>query len=341
MGKLDFTQISPEVARRILTFLNCAIISKDIAAFEPQRGPIYDDPSTGQGDQIRDYDIGLTVAQRILDIRASLPDEQFKDINQLDNINGLGQDKLNDLAYSFGPVFYGPCTNIYLRIETVEEYSPVEPQTEKVLAPVQYLRDCVRNTGHEDGTISESESIARTITGLIYREYLDADYLVPKPAKLINADINEPLYDRRIPGTVIYCHPGETLCIHVHNADIMPHSFHMHALEYGPDSDGSYPFGTVAANGQRSDEICPGETWTYEFNVKQEHIGCWPFHDHYRHSSQSINRGLFGGVVVLPKGVKPPPSMTVPVPLPPNKHFDIKDLLGLSRNSLRSEANIL
>ena len=68
--------------------------------------------------------------------------------------------------------------------------------------------------------------------------YLDADYLVPKTDKLINTDVNEPLYDRRVPGTVIYAHPGETLCIHVFNADTMPHSFHVHGVEYGPDSDG-------------------------------------------------------------------------------------------------------
>ena len=29
-------------------------------------------------------------------------------------------------------------------------------------------------------------------------------------------------------------------------------------------------------------------------------IGAWPFHDHYRNIGMAINRGLFGGIVVLP-----------------------------------------
>lgn len=329
MGKLDFTSVQPEVAQRIVTFLNCAKSAGDIAGFEPQVGPVVDDPTTGPGDQIRDYDIGTTVAKRILERRATLTNERFSEIAQIDNIAGLGQDKLDDLAYSFGPVYYGVCCNIYLRIETVEAYSPVEPQTEKVMAPVQYRRDCLHNMGHMGGVIPAAEVEARAITGLVYREYLDADYLVPKTNKLINADVNEPLYDRRVPGTVIYAHPGETLCIHVFNADNEPHSLHMHALEYGPDSDGSYPLGTMAVDGRRSDEICPGQSWTYKFKVDETHVGCWPFHSHYSNTGATVNRGLFGGVVVLPKGVSPPPFVDVPVPILANKRIDLEKLVGV------------
>ena len=46
MGKLDFTSVQPEVAQRIVTFLNCAKSARDIAGFEPQVGPIVDDPTT-------------------------------------------------------------------------------------------------------------------------------------------------------------------------------------------------------------------------------------------------------------------------------------------------------
>ena len=35
MGKLNFTDISPEVARRIVVFLNCAKNAADITGFEP------------------------------------------------------------------------------------------------------------------------------------------------------------------------------------------------------------------------------------------------------------------------------------------------------------------
>ena len=131
-----------------------------------------------------------------------------------------------------------PTRDIYLRIETISGYSPVEPD-DHVSPPIQYRRDCMRNEGHEDGAISTDEVAARRLTALIYREYLDAQFLFPKPEKLIAADVNEPAFVRRVPGTVIYATPGEWLHIHVKNADKSPHSFHLHGLRYGIDSDGS------------------------------------------------------------------------------------------------------
>jgi plastocyanin len=190
--------------------------------------------------------------------------------------------------------------NIYLKIEPVLDYSPVRPD-EHVSPPIVYARDCMRNPGHEDATIPADEVNARRLTALIYREYLDAGYLVPKPDKLIVADINEPAFNRRVPGTVIYASPGDRLRIHVRNADVMPHSFHVHGLKYGIESDGSWPFGTQSADGRRSDEICPGQSWTYVYDVTAETVGAWPFHDHHRDIGMAINRGLFGGIVVLPR----------------------------------------
>ena len=45
--------------------------------------------------------------------------------------------------------------NIYLRIEGIEDYSPVEPQT-KTAALLEYKRDGMRNPGHETGVISDA-----------------------------------------------------------------------------------------------------------------------------------------------------------------------------------------
>jgi plastocyanin len=190
--------------------------------------------------------------------------------------------------------------DIYLKIETISGYSPVEPD-DHVSPPVQYRRDCMRNMGHEDGTIPADEVAARALTALIYREYLDPQYLVPKPDKLVAADVNEPAFGRRVPGTVIYARPGDWLRIHVKNSDVVPHSFHVHGLRYGIDSDGSWPFGMQSSDGRRSDEICPGQSWTYTFQVTDETVGAWPFHDHCRQIGAAVNRGLFGGVVVLPE----------------------------------------
>ncbi|MDQ3812787.1 MAG: DUF1929 domain-containing protein, partial [Armatimonadota bacterium] len=197
-------------------------------------------------------------------------------------------------------------------IERIENYSPVMPQ-EKAVPPVQYGRDCMRGDGHENGLIPQAEIDARSLTAVVYREYLDPGYLIPKPDKLIAADINEPLYTHRVPGTVIYTRPCQRLKIHVWNTDDVPHSLHAHGLRYGIDSDGSWPFGTEAAHhGGRSDAICPGETWVYTFDVPDNALGAWPFHDHTHHHYTKIDQGLFGGIVVLGPCDRPPRRFRFP-----------------------------
>src|SRR5437868_11226631 len=109
-----------------------------------------------------------------------------------------------------------PVRDVYLRIETIPGYSPVQPD-DHMSPPQQYRRDCMRNPGHEDGTIPADEVDARRLTALIYREYLDSHYLIPKPDKLVLADVNEPAFNMRVPGTVIYTRPGDRLRIHVKN----------------------------------------------------------------------------------------------------------------------------
>jgi hypothetical protein len=81
--------------------------------------------------------------------------------------------------------------NVHLRIETILGYSPVKLD-DHVSPPIVYRRDCMRNMGHEDGTIPADEVNARRLAALIYREYLDKHYLVPKPDKIVVADVNEP-----------------------------------------------------------------------------------------------------------------------------------------------------
>ena len=83
----------------ILEFLNTAPSAAAIAGTEPMEGPVFDDPDEGYGDQVRDYDIGKTVAQRIINKRNTLGG--FTDLSQLAGISRFGQDKFNDLIYSF------------------------------------------------------------------------------------------------------------------------------------------------------------------------------------------------------------------------------------------------
>ncbi|HEU4387773.1 MAG TPA: galactose oxidase-like domain-containing protein [Blastocatellia bacterium] len=201
------------------------------------------------------------------------------------------------------------CRDVYLKIERLPAYSPVAPDdAEHDL----YRRDCMRNEGHEDTKIPQSEVDRRRLDALVYREYLDPDYTIPKNDPLVPADINEPRAERRIPGTVIFASPGERLFVHVCNADEEPHSLHVHGLTYGIDSDGSWPFGVHDASGRRSDAICPGQTWCYVFDVTEENIGAWPFHDHHMQIAGAADRGLFGGIVVRDP-LCPKPDYEVPL----------------------------
>ncbi len=186
--------------------------------------------------------------------------------------------------------------HIYLKIEGVQNYSPVAPDDAE---HHKHRLDCMRNMEHTDATIPQAEVDRRSLDALVYREYLDAAYTVIKNTPLIAADINEPRVERRIPGTVIYTQPGERLYVHVLNGDSKPHSFHVHGLHYGIDSDGSWPFGVQEYDGpNRSDAICPEGQWCYIFDVKEDSIGAWPFHDHHMHIEEAVKRGLFGGIVV-------------------------------------------
>lgn len=98
-NKLAAEGTTNKTKQLILDFLNTASSPAAIAGTEHQEGPVFDDPDEGYGDQYRDYDLGKTVAQRIISKRNSLGG--FTNLNQLAGINYLGPDKFNDLLYSF------------------------------------------------------------------------------------------------------------------------------------------------------------------------------------------------------------------------------------------------
>src|ERR1700687_5934016 len=91
--------------------------------------------------------------------------------------------------------------DIYLRIEVIPGYSPVNPDDDEANS---YKRDCLRSPGHADGAVPDAEVEMRRFDALVYREYLDAGYTSPNMAPMVAADINEPRADRRVPSTVIY-----------------------------------------------------------------------------------------------------------------------------------------
>ncbi len=199
--------------------------------------------------------------------------------------------------------------DVFLKIEPLLGYSPLAP----VSCSRRWGRDAMFNRGHELGRVQPAEIAAATLDALVYREYLDPHYTIPNTAKLVEADVTEPPWDRRIPGAVLYARPGDRLYIHVLNGDPSGcHSFHLHGLHYGIDSDGAWPFGVGTRAGRRSDEILPGQTWTYVFDATAETVGAWAFHDHVRSVQANVNRGLFGALIVRDPAA-PAPDHEIPM----------------------------
>jgi len=92
MSQLSSEGISAAAIKRILAFFNQARTWEDITR------KVMDKPETGEA---QGYAIGETVAQRILSHRNQLRPRFYRSLEQLDEVEGLGQDKLNDLAYTF------------------------------------------------------------------------------------------------------------------------------------------------------------------------------------------------------------------------------------------------
>jgi len=69
--------------------------------------------------------------------------------------------------------------NIYLKIEQIAGYNPVSPEPNPV-PPRAYRRDCMRNMGDESGATPAAEVDARAFTAIVYREYLDSAYTIPR-----------------------------------------------------------------------------------------------------------------------------------------------------------------
>lgn len=84
-------EMTPGTANRIVRFFNSVQ-----SAFEIVKG-VKDDPGDNETAVFT-----TKVAKRILEVRNSLPSFRFDSIEQIDAIPGVGPDKIEDLAYTFG-----------------------------------------------------------------------------------------------------------------------------------------------------------------------------------------------------------------------------------------------
>lgn len=184
--------------------------------------------------------------------------------------------------------------DIFLKIEALPSYSPIAP----IAIARRYGWDYMLNQGHEYGRVPADEILDSTINALVYREYLDPQFTVPATDKIVEADLNEPAWDRRIPGAVLYARPGQRLYIHVLNGDPhKDHGFQIQGLSSNVAS-GRSPSEVDGRSGGYSDRIPPGERRTYVYDLAAASTGGWIFYEALPGNSENLERGLFGGLLV-------------------------------------------
>jgi nitrite reductase (NO-forming) len=93
----------------------------------------------------------------------------------------------------------------------------------------------------------------------------------------------------QVPGPTIRVHLGDTVNVHLTNQGTMSHSIDFHASQ-------------TAMNHQMV-EIAPGATFTYTFTA--DYAGVWMYHCGTAPALHHIANGMFGMVIVEPKGGLP------------------------------------
>jgi FtsP/CotA-like multicopper oxidase with cupredoxin domain len=108
-----------------------------------------------------------------------------------------------------------------------------------------------------------------------------------------------------LPGPTLVGEVGDVLVVHFRNGDSKLRqavTMHPHGVKYNPEYDGAYMGEFTRAGGF----IAPGETFTYQWECTPDSVGVWPYHDHGPNHTLNTFRGLFGAVIVRPKGARSP-----------------------------------
>ncbi len=98
-------------------------------------------------------------------------------------------------------------------------------------------------------------------------------------------------FDGTVPGPVLYLQQGDHVTLTLHNLDPnMPHSIDLHAAQVAPN--------------EAFTEVAPGKSKTIRFNSSTP--GVFMYHCETMPMALHIAQGMYGAVVVTPKGQKPP-----------------------------------
>ena len=98
-------------------------------------------------------------------------------------------------------------------------------------------------------------------------------------------------FNRTVPGPVLRATEGETVRITLVNKGKLPHTIHFHGIHQA-SMDGVFEL------------VPPGGTYTYEFVA--EPFGIMPYHCHAMPTTQHMQNGLYGMMIIDPKEGRPP-----------------------------------
>lgn len=102
-------------------------------------------------------------------------------------------------------------------------------------------------------------------------------------------------YNGATPGPEIRVTEGDTVRVEVTNELLESTSIHWHGL-FVPNNQDGVPFMTQLP-------IKPGETFTYEFQIREGNTGSHMYHSHYN-AAEQVTKGLLGAFIVDPKDPK-------------------------------------
>ena len=204
----------------------------------------------------------------------------------------------------------GTRRHIFLKIERRPRIQPA--RSRPLQPPLGPRRDVQHRHTSSDACRPARSSPPRSTRSCIASTSIP-HFTLPNTAKLVTADVNEPAWNRRIPGSVLYARPGERLYIHVLNGDPYDcHSFHLHGLRYGIESDGAWPFGVATrpagaatkSGPAKAGPTCSTRPRTRSVPGRSTIMSAT--------SQANVNRGLFGALIVRDPA-SPRPDHEIPL----------------------------
>ena len=145
----------------------------------------------------------------------------------------------------------------------------------------------VAASGREAKALPRQASSASVLEGREF--FLHIDYA---PVNFTGKEAVATAINGQVPGPTLVWQEGETVTIHVTNHLKKSSSIHWHGIILPAPMDG--------VPGISYDGIAPGETFTYQFKVRQH--GTFWYHSHSGYQEQT---GMYSAIVIKPKRKEP------------------------------------